>query len=111
VLSLGLLLAGAASLVFLLLALFKPELVLGIYSKDPEVVRLGSQYLRIFGAAYLFFAVTMTFGVVLRSTGDVKTPMAISILALAFNTALSYVLILGKLGAPALGCAVRLTRR
>lgn len=103
VLSLGLLMSGAASLVFLLLALFKPELVLGIYSKDPEVVRLGSQYLRIFGAAYLFFAVTMSFGVVLRSTGDVKTPMTISILALAFNTALSYVLILGKLGVPAMG--------
>ena len=103
VLSLGLLLAGGASLIFFPLAVFKPELVLGIYSKDPRVVALGSEYLHIFGAAYLFFAVTMCFGVVLRSTGDVKTPMAISILALEFNTALSYVLIFGKLGFPALG--------
>jgi putative MATE family efflux protein len=103
VLGLALMLAGAASLLFLLLALFKPELVLGIYSKDPEVVRLGSQYLHIFGAAYIFFAVTMSFAVALRSTGDVKTPMAISILALAFNTLISYVLIFGKLGFPALG--------
>lgn len=103
VLCLGLLLSGTASLFFMLLALFKPELVLGIYSKDPAVVALGSDYLRIFGAAYLFFAVTMCYGVVLRSTGDVKTPMSISVLALAFNTALSYVLIFGKLGLPALG--------
>jgi putative MATE family efflux protein len=103
VLSLALLLAGAASLLFLLLALFRPEFVLGIYSKDPAVVDLGSQYLRIFGVAYIFFAITMSFGVASRSTGDVKTPMAISILALAFNTLLSYVLIFGKLGFPALG--------
>ena len=103
VISLGLLLVGAASLFFFSLAVFRPELVLGIYSKDPAVVALGSEYLHIFGAAYLFFGVTMTFGVMLRSTGDVKTPMTISILALAFNTVLSYVLIFGKLGIPALG--------
>jgi putative MATE family efflux protein len=103
VLSLGLLLAETASLIFFILAVVKPELVLGIYSKDPAVVSLGSEYLRIFGAAYLFFAVTMCFGVVLRSTGDVKTPMIISIMALAINTALSYILIFGKFGAPALG--------
>jgi putative MATE family efflux protein len=41
--------------------------------------------------------------VVLRSTGDVKTPMAISVPTLAFNTVLSYVLIFGQLGFPALG--------
>jgi putative MATE family efflux protein len=103
VLSLCLLLAEGAGLIFFTLAVFKPELVLGIYSKDPRVVALGSEYLHIFGAGYLFFAVTMCFGVVLRSTGDVKTPMAISVLALAFNTVLSYVLIFGKLGFPALG--------
>lgn len=102
VLSLGLLLSGSASLLFMLLALLKPELVLGIYSKDPAVVDLGSKYLRIFGSAYLFFAVTMCYGAVLRSTGDVKTPMSISVLALVFNTVLSYVLIFGKLGLPAL---------
>ncbi len=103
VLSLTLLLAGGASLFFLLLALLKPELVLGIYSKDLEVISLGSEYLHIFSAAYVFFAVTMCFGVVLRSTGDVKTPMTISILALVLNIVLSYVLIFGKLGVPALG--------
>jgi putative MATE family efflux protein len=100
---LGLLLSGGASLIFFSLAVFKPELVLGIYSKDPAVVVMGSEYLHIFGAAYLFFAATMCFGVVLRSTGDVKTPMMISILALALNTIFSYVLIFGKLGFPALG--------
>jgi putative MATE family efflux protein len=67
------------------------------------VVSQGSEYLHIFGVAYVFFAVTMCFGVTLRSTGDVKTPMAISILALGLNTALSYILIFGKLGLPALG--------
>ncbi len=40
---------------------------------------------------------------VMRSIGDVKTPMLVSIGALAFNALLSYFLIFGKLGLPALG--------
>jgi putative MATE family efflux protein len=103
VLSLSLTFALSASLIFFLLATLAPEMVVGIYSKDPAVIDQGSLYLRVFAPGFLFFAITMSFGVVLRSTGDVKTPMVISIGALTLNMALSYVLIFGKLGAPALG--------
>jgi putative MATE family efflux protein len=103
VLSLSLIFSLSASLIFFLLSTLAPELVLGIYTKDPAVIEQGSLYLRVFGAGFLFFAVTMSFGIVLRSTGDVKTPMAISVGALALNMLLSYVLIFGKLGLPALG--------
>lgn len=103
VLSLGLTIAWAAGLLFFCLSMFVPEVVLGIYSKDPAVVAAGQEYLNVFAPGYLFFATTMIYGVVLRSTGDVKTPMTISVSALAFNMLLSWALIFGKFGAPALG--------
>lgn len=103
VVSLALLLALSASLMFFCLAMFAPELVLGIYTTDEAVVAQGRQFLRIFCPAYFFFAITMVFGVSLRSTGDVKTPMIISVSALIFNMLLSWALIFGKFGFPALG--------
>lgn len=103
VLALAILLGLVAGSFFLGLAWLAPQAVLGIYSKDPQVVAQGSQYLRIFGWAYLFFPVTFSFAMVLRSIGDVKMPMLVSIGALAFNALLSYLLIFGKLGLPALG--------
>jgi putative MATE family efflux protein len=39
----------------------------------------------------------------MRSTGDVKTPTTISVIALSINTFLSFALILGKFGFPELG--------
>lgn len=103
VVSLCLLLSCGAGLLFFCLAIFTPGFVIGIYSADPAVIAAGSSYLRIFGMGFLFFAVTMTFSIVLRSTGDVRTPMLISTSALALNILLSYVLIFGKLGLPAMG--------
>ena len=103
VLALAIVLGLFAGLIFLGLAWLAPQLVLGIYSEDPQVVVLGSQYLRIFGWAYLFFPISFSFSMVMRSIGDVKTPMLVSIGALVFSALASYLLIFGKLGLPALG--------
>lgn len=103
VLSLCLLLGGAASLLFMGISIFAPEQALGIYSEDPKVIALGSEYLRIFGWSFLFTGVTFSFAGVLRSTGDVKTPLVNSLVALSFSTLLSYGLVLGNFGLPALG--------
>ncbi len=103
VLAMAILLGLVAGSIFLGLAWLAPQAVLGIYSEDPQVVALGSDYLRIFGWAYIFFPVTFSFAMVMRSIGDVKMPILVSIGALVFNILLSYLLIFGKLGLPALG--------
>ena len=54
-LALAISLAGAA--VFLVIALVFPEQVLSIYTRDPLVIAQGSQYLRIFGFSFIFFAI------------------------------------------------------
>jgi putative MATE family efflux protein len=103
VLSLSVILATAGAAIFFLLAQFFPSFVLGIYSKDPAVVQAGSEYLRIMSISFIFFAVTASYGTVLRSTGDVRTPLIVSICALSLNAILSYLLIFGMFGLPQLG--------
>lgn len=103
VLGLCLMLAGSVSILFLLLAQFIPESILRIYSKDEAVILLGAEYIRTFSWTFPFFAVTFSFAMVMRSTGDVKTPTFISVGALGLSTFLSYSLIFGKFGLPELG--------
>lgn len=103
VLGLCLLLAISFSLIFLVLSQFFPEQILRIYSEDEEVIALGAHYIRTFSWTFLFFAITFSFAMVMRSTGNVKLPMFISIGALILSTLLSYVLIFGKYGFPELG--------
>ena len=103
VLGLCLILAISASLIFLILAQFFPAQILSIYSRDPAVIALGASYIRIFSWTFLFFGVTFSYALVMRSTGDVKTPTTISIIALSISTFLSYSLIFGNFGLPELG--------
>lgn len=103
VLGLCLMLAIAASLIFFTLAQFLPAQILSIYTKDPQVIALGARYVRVFSWTYLFFAVTFSYALVMRSTGDVRTPTTVSVAALLLSTLLSYTLIFGKFGLPEMG--------
>jgi putative MATE family efflux protein len=103
VLGLCLILAISASLIFFTLAQLFPSQILRIYSKDVEVIALGTNYIRTFSWTFLFFAVTFSYALVMRSTGNVKIPTTVSIGALLIGTVLSYVLIFGKFGFPELG--------
>jgi Na+-driven multidrug efflux pump len=91
----------SAATFFLLVSELFPTQVLGIYSNDPQVIAIGSEYLRILALTFILFAITFCFSAVLRSTGDVRTPLLVTIMALSLNTFLSYVLIFGKFGLPA----------
>lgn len=103
VLGLALTIGILVATLFLVIAEFIPEKVLSIYSKDPTVIALGSSYLRIIGFSFLLYAITFCYSSVLRSTGDVKIPLVVTITSLSLNTMLSYGLIFGKFGFPALG--------
>jgi putative MATE family efflux protein len=102
-LGLALLLGVSGSALFTLAAVLIPETVLRLYSADPAVIALGGRYLRIVGFCYVPTAITTMYGMILRSTRNVKMPMAVSIAALSLKTALAYGLIFGLAGLPALG--------
>lgn len=103
VLSISTALSLLGGLAFFALSELAPEFAMGVYSRDPVVIALGSEYLRVFGWGFLFAAVTFSYSAVLRSTGDVHKPLAASLTALSFNTLLSYALIFGTLGLPKMG--------
>ena len=103
VLGLCLMLAISASLIFFGLSQLFPSQILQIYSKDPAVIELGASYIRTFSWTFLFFGVTFSYALVMRSTGNVKVPTMVSVGALLISTFLSYSLIFGKFGWPALG--------
>lgn len=95
----------AAAAFFWAVAVFFPTTALGIYTKDLQVIALGSHFLRIIGWAYGFFAVSAAYYTALRSTGNVRLPLAVSTAALGLNILLAYPLIFGVGGIdlPALG--------
>ena len=103
VLGLCLIFAISASAVFFAISQFFPQWFLEIYSKDRAVVALGTEYVRTYSWTFLFMAISASYIFVMRSTGNVKTPTYISVLALLVNTFLSYSLIFGKFGLPELG--------
>lgn len=103
VLGIAVSMAGLGSLLFTLLAVGFPRFALGIYSRDPAVIDLGSQYLRIVGLCYPFIAITFSHASVLRSTGNVRLPMVTGIIALGLKTLLTYGLVFGHFGMPQMG--------
>ena len=88
---------------FFLSSEFFPAILIGIFTTDMQVIAQGSDYLRIYAWAFLFFSITFGFASVLRSIGEVKLPMLVSVSALVFNIALNYILIFGAFGFPRMG--------
>jgi len=83
-------------------SLFFPTLIMNVFTQDPIVVAYGIDYLRIVSVSYLMTALVMIYSASLRSTGDSKTPMYITMISLIVNVILNYGLILGNFGLPRL---------
>lgn len=90
-------------LMFFIIGILFPEYVLRIFTKYPEVIAVGADYVRIGSFTFLMLAITQPFTVALRATQQSVLPLIASIIALATNTCLNYILIFGKLGMPQLG--------
>lgn len=72
---------------------------------EPEVLVLGTTYMKIIALGMPFNVLNMIMGAILRGSGDMKTPLLADTVANLINIAGNYILIFGKLGAPALGVA------
>ncbi len=56
--------------------------IIGLFTNDPEVIRIGKEYLIIVGAFYIVFTAMFTIAGVMRGAGDTLIPMFISLIAL-----------------------------
>jgi len=98
-LMIGLLISG----LFMVIAVIFPQNFLRFFTSDEQVIRLGVSVLSIVGFSYLFTPITNTYYAILRSTGNVRTPMLVSFSGILLNVFFGYALIFGKFGLPALG--------
>ncbi len=103
VLGMSLILSISVAFIFTLVATLMPEIILGLYTKDAEVIRLGSSYLRIVGFTYIPIAIATSYIAILRSIQLVRLTVVATVSALIFKTLLGYGLIFGIGGLPALG--------
>ena len=99
----NLMVAGGVAIAFTLLSLLLPGQIMRLYSEDTDAVRLAASYLRMIAGTYLPIGVASTLSVMLRCNDRAKAPLYAAIASALTNTGLNYLLIFGKLGAPALG--------
>ncbi len=97
------LVCGGVLALFLLTAGGFPAQVLGLYTADDAILRVGAGYFRIVAFSYLPMAVSTVLSAWLRCKEHAAVPFWASFGAVAANTGLNYLLIFGKLGAPAMG--------
>ncbi|MBN2875980.1 MAG: MATE family efflux transporter [Spirochaetales bacterium] len=93
----------SAAFVFMTAALVVPGFLLGLYSRDAEVIAIGADYLRLVAPSYPFAAASFVFSMALRGVERVKMPLVATVISLTINVILNYALIFGKLGIPAMG--------
>lgn len=77
--------------------------ILGLFTDDHQVIFEAIKYARIICFTYLFFCISNVIIAALRCIGTVKIGLYLSIVTFIVNVFLNWVLIYGKLGAPALG--------
>ena len=95
----------AISSIFTLGALTVPQLMMKLFTNDPELIALGTAYLRIVSLSYLFWSVSEIYLAALRSVERVTISTVLNALALGLNVGLNAVFIFGLFGAPKLGVA------
>ena len=91
------------SVIFFLFAKLGPHILVGIFSKDPQVIGPALDYFKIIAYAYPLIAISMSLSMCSRSVRRPYLGMVSSAIALVVNVILNYGLILGNLGMPALG--------
>lgn len=96
----------ALSVVFgtlLMLSIPVSEAMVSLLGVAPPVAVLGGECLAILLAFSVPFAIEFTLCQALRGAGDVRTPLLIGVATVVINAVADWVLIFGRLGAPALG--------
>lgn len=99
----GILTGTVISGAFAALAVFFPEFCIGIFTGDKEVIRQGTVFIKMAAFSFIPAMLTIMYSSVLRSTGNVKLPVIVSIISVMLDVILNYLLIFGKFGFPEMG--------
>lgn len=103
VIGIGFYLAGVVSIAFATLMFFWPVQIMALFCNDAELIDLAAKYIRIAGISYIFNSITGVYTGAHRGMENPKLGLYIFSVSMLVNTFLNWVLIFGKLGAPAMG--------
>ena len=90
--------AGLISVVFFLACELVPELLMKAFTSDPELIGIGSRYLKIAGWSYLITGISQCYLTIMKVTDHVKPSAWISASAVVLNIILNSVFIFGMFG-------------
>ena len=90
------------AVIFSIITFFNAERIIGIFTKDPEVLKIGVSYITKALFSYSFYALSFSTGFCLRAMGLTKFPMVSASVGVAINTFFNYCLIYGNFGFPCL---------
>ena len=93
---------AAAAVLFAAASLF-PEQMVRLFTKQDAFVVQGTAYLQILRFTFPFFAVTALLLNALRVVEIVRIALKVSVVSLAINVTINYLLIAGHFGMPELG--------
>ncbi len=97
-----LLASGTVSVLFCAACEGIPASLMKIFTHDPDLIAIGSSYLRIAGWSYLISGISQCYLTAMKVTDHVRPCALISCSAVVSNVILNAVLIFGALGAPRL---------
>lgn len=86
--------------VFAILTLVIPNQLMRTYTQDASIIELGSIYFKWSVVTYFFLGSSLVSTIVLRSVGQVRLPLYVSIGAFFVNLGANYAFIFGHFGAP-----------
>lgn len=90
------------AIIFAIIASIGAEHIIGIFSIDPKVLKIGTSYLQTVVFCYIFYSISASLGFSLRAMGLTKYPMISASIGVITNTFFNYCLIYGNLGFPRL---------
>ncbi len=90
---------------FTLPTILCPRVILNFYLKEGGTIDESMRYFVYMAPCYLLMGLSMTCTIVMRTSGQVRVPMYVSIGAFVVNVFCNWIFIFGKLGAPEMGVA------
>ncbi len=98
--------SGIVTIVTTIAIVLTSHFLMGLFTKDVEVIRLGDQYLTIVSSFYIMFTLMFIYNGVTRGAGDTMIPMFITLLSLWIIRIPMAWFLSGKIGAAGIWWAI-----
>ena len=95
--------AACIAILFFIPAVFIPDRLMAVFTSESELIRIGSEYLRIVSFSYIFTAIAECFLMMMRVSGFARISVWISAVTVAVDMTADLFLIYGIGPFPALG--------